>query len=121
MPRQLLYVGARHFYDPAERTEYVEAQGLKCVFAEITRLLLRKNTVTAQSAIPEFIANYSKGEHAILQSFVYLSRYSLNKVCFLAITIKIFDLDEDKHTRNGQDFIQLLRLLCLDFPKELAL
>jgi hypothetical protein len=69
-------------------------------------------------ALVEYLNQCNKGEHVVLKSYNSFTKSILNRQCFLNNFCKIFETSSN--ARNGIDYIQLLRLLCSDFPKEIV-
>ena len=56
----------------------------------------------------------------LLKSFSNFQKSSFSKLCFITNFSKIFDIEKTSGDKTGFDYLQLIRLVCSDFPKELV-
>jgi hypothetical protein len=71
--------------------------------------------------LQEFTAQHLKGEQVLLKAYANFSKSPINRLTFLCNFVKVFEIDEDRNERNGIDYLQLLRLVCSDFPRDIVL
>ena len=71
------------------------------------------------NVLAEFCQQYVKGEHVLLKAFNNFSKSSFNRLCFVCNFNKVFEIDEETTQRSGFDYLQLIRLICSDFPREI--
>lgn len=71
--------------------------------------------------IQEFTSQHLKGEQVLLKAYANFSKSPINRLTFLSNFVKVFEIEEERNDRNGIDYLQLLRLVCSDFPREIVL
>ncbi len=53
----------------------------------------------------------------LLKPYANVSKSPINRLAFLSNFVRVFDVEETKTVWNGLDYLQLLRLVCSDFPR----
>jgi hypothetical protein len=54
-------------------------------------------------------------------AYANFSKSPINRLAFVSNFVKVFEVEEAKAVWNGLDYLQLLRLVCSDFPRDLVL
>ena len=72
-----------------------------------------------QETIYDYITNYINGESILLKSYQLIQATYWNRLCFVSHFARLYNLKSEEVNFNGNDYLQLLRLICGDFPEEL--
>ena len=110
--------------------DYSKLIELNDFLLDLTKFLLRsakKNdpinfevpNVIMQETIYDYITNYINGESILLKSYQLIQATYWNRLCFVSHFVRLFNLKSEEVNFNGNDYLQLLRLICGDFPEEL--
>lgn len=110
---------------------YCKMFSLADFYKDFTKTFLRNyepdSSLSLKQKFKNYIESYLKGEYVLLKTYQTINSNYMNKVCFISNFNKLFNLGNDseyqKNTKenflfNGNDFYQLLKLCCNDFPKE---
>lgn len=98
-----------------EPEEYIFLTDLSFYISEITKMTLRKTSYNFKNILLEFSTSFIKKEHLYLKQFSFINATYLNKIGFVSIVARTFEL---KSKCKIYDVFQLIRLLCADFAKE---
>jgi hypothetical protein len=100
--------------------EYLERYSIPFYLRDVTSLLLQCRDDRPLEFISEYFSEVLNGTHVLLRDFSYVSRCSHDRWAFVqAIREALADLDQDRPV-SASVLTQLLRLLCPDFPLEVA-
>jgi hypothetical protein len=98
-----------------EPEEYIFLTDLNFYISEITKMALRKTSYSFKNILLEFSTSFIKKEHLYLKQFSFINATYLNKIGFVSIVARTFEL---KPKCKIYDAFQLIRLLCADFSKD---
>ena len=111
----------------ASSHEYSKFTELNDFLLELTKHVLRsaskESKETPPNSIKEIIYEYTtnclNGDYILLKSFQSIQSTHLNRICFIFHFSKLFNLESEGVNFNGNDYFQLLRLICGDFQYEI--
>lgn len=113
--------------------EYSKLTELNDFLLELTKYILRARksennssneeilVADFQETINEYISNYINGDFVLLKSFHFIQSTYLNRLCFISHFSKLFNLTSEGVHFNGKDYVQLIKLVCGDFPADLII
>lgn len=101
-------------------SEYMEKHNVAFYLRDVVSLLLRARDERPLEFIADYFTEVLNGTHVLLREFSYVNRCARDRWAFVQSAREaLADLDQDQLV-SAVAMTQLLRLVCSDFPLEVA-
>lgn len=114
--------------------DYTKITELNDFFLELSKFILRRSPASEadekgkktkgedknfDEIMREYIENCLYGNFILLKPFSFVLSTHFTRIGFVYHFSQVFNLENEGSNFNGNDYFQLVRLICGDFPKEL--
>lgn len=114
--------------------DYTKITELNDFFLELSKFILRRSPTSEDEKkndkikkedknfdeiIQEYIENCLYGNFVLLKPFSFVQSTHFTRIGFVYHFSQVFNLASEGSNFNGNDYFQLVRLICGDFPKEI--
>mmetsp|Transcript_30998 Transcript_30998/g.27424 ORF Transcript_30998/g.27424 Transcript_30998/m.27424 type:complete len:139 (+) Transcript_30998:333-749(+) len=101
--------------------EYLDHFKVSTILQDAFKTILDRREDNARSLFIQYLEAVLKGEHILLREHAFVNATPLNRRCFLQQVRKVFHTTPCYKVITGLDYLQLLTLICSDFPKSLMI
>lgn len=102
-------------------TEYLEHYHVSLYLEDVVKLLLDSRDERPLEFIAEYFNSVQRGDHVLVRDFEFVDGSPYNRLCLMVRAFDAFASFDRDHPVSAEDTVQLVALLCPDFPRELVL
>lgn len=95
---------------------YLERSDVAIYLRDVVRLLLANRTERPLEFIHQYFRGVLKGDNVVLREFAYVSASPRNRISFIMNFEEAYKDSKWTEAITADDYHQLLKLLCPDFP-----
>lgn len=107
--------------EPAEgATEYLERHSVPFYLQDVVSLLLQSRDDRPLEFIADYFTEVLSGKNVLCRDFEYISQTPANRWAFIVSARSVFAEFDTAQLLSAPELLQLLRLICPDFPEQLV-